>query len=63
MILDTLRLRTGSYTTPMRGRWTATLPEPDIAPGVNDGPDGPVMFVLGARTNQSMSLAVSRLRV
>lgn len=63
MILDTLRLRTGSYTTPMRGRWTATLPEPEIASGVNDGSDGLVMFVLGARINQSVSLAVSRLRV
>jgi len=59
MILDTLRLHTGSYTTLMRGRWTATLPEPGIAPNANSGADGLVMFVLGARINQSVPLVAS----
>jgi len=63
MILDTLRLHNGSYTTLMHGRWTAKLPEPEIASSVNSGSDGLIMFVLGARINQSVSLAVSRLRI
>lgn len=63
MVYDTLRLHNASYTTLMRGRWTATLPEPEIASSVNSGSDGLIMFVLGARINQSVSLVVSRLRV
>ena len=60
MVVDTLRLYTGSYTTLMRGRWTATLPEPEVPLEVNTSSDGLVLFVLGARINQSVSLAVLR---
>ncbi len=63
MIYDTLRLDNASYTTLMRGRWAATPPESEIASSVNSGSDGLIMFVLGARINQSVSLGVSRLRV
>lgn len=62
MGIDTLRLHTGSYTSIMRGRWTATLPEPEeSSTGVeSDGSDeGLVMFVLGAQINQSAPLGVS----
>lgn len=63
MVYDTLRLHNASYMTLMRGRWAATLPESEIASSVNSGSDGLIMFVLGARINQSVSLGVSRLRV
>lgn len=54
MVVDTLRLHTGSYTNMMRGRWTATLPEPKVPSRLNSGSDGIVMFILGARINQSV---------
>lgn len=59
MVFDTFRLHTNSYTNMMRGRWTATLPEPEVTVDVNSGSDGIVMFILGARINQSVSPAVS----
>ncbi|KAL8747866.1 MAG: hypothetical protein Q9190_000314 [Brigantiaea leucoxantha] len=59
MVIDTLRLHTGSYTTLVRGRWTATLAEPEVSPHFNSGSDGLVMFVLGARINQFVPLAAS----
>lgn len=62
MIIDTQHLHTGCYTSLMRGRWTATLPEPENPVDINSGSDGVVMFVLGARINQSVSLPLSRSR-
>ena len=55
MIIDTFGLHTFSYTSLVRGRWTATLGEPDASADLNGGSDGIVMFVLGARINQSVS--------
>ena len=52
MVVDTLRLHTGSYTSLLHGRWTATLPEPESPAEVNSGSDGIVIFLLGARINQ-----------
>ena len=54
MIVDTFGLHTFSYTSLVRGRWTATLGEPDASAEFNRGSDGIVMFVLGARINQSV---------
>ncbi|KAL8769776.1 MAG: hypothetical protein Q9209_004392 [Squamulea sp. 1 TL-2023] len=56
MVFDSLRLHTGSYTTLKRGRWSAALPEPENPEEVNSGMDGVVMFVLGARINQSVAI-------
>lgn len=54
MIIDSFRLHTGCFTNMMRGRWTATLSEPSDAGEANNGSDCIVMFVLGARLNQSV---------
>ncbi|KAL8702000.1 MAG: hypothetical protein Q9201_004622 [Fulgogasparrea decipioides] len=54
MVIDTLRLHTGSYTTMMRGRWVATLPESAKPLDDSSGSDGLVMFVLGARINHPL---------
>ncbi|KAL8952517.1 MAG: hypothetical protein Q9222_001585 [Ikaeria aurantiellina] len=51
-VVDTLRLHTGSFTTFMRGRWTARLPQSDEAADGSRSSGGVVMFVLGARINQ-----------
>lgn len=59
MVFETFRLHNSSYTTMMRGRWTATLSEPEDSVNVNSGSDGIVIFVLGARINQSVSPSVS----
>lgn len=54
MLFDWLRLHTGSYTSLMRGRWMATLPGREEAKqGAGTGSDGVVLFLLGARINQS----------
>ncbi|KAL8728035.1 MAG: hypothetical protein Q9181_005485 [Wetmoreana brouardii] len=42
----------------MRGRWRATLPEPEKPLDHSRGSDGLVMFVLGTRINQFVSLPV-----
>ena len=55
MVVDTLRLHSGSYTTLFCGWWTATLPEPKAPMDMKNRSDGLVMFVLGARINQSVS--------
>ena len=52
---DTQRIYTGVFTNVKRGRWTAELP---ISSGKGDKSDGIVMFVLGARINQSVSFSI-----
>ena len=55
MIMDSFRLHTGTcFTNMMRGRWTATLSDPNDGLDANNGSDGIVLFVLGARLNQSV---------
>ncbi|KAL8709197.1 MAG: hypothetical protein Q9220_006077 [cf. Caloplaca sp. 1 TL-2023] len=54
VVIDTLRLHTGSFTTLMRGRWTARLPHSASAPDGFDGSGGVVLFVLGARINHPL---------
>ena len=55
MIYQTIRLPSVSFGSVVRGRWTATLGEPDVSKDFNGGSDGLVLFVLGARINQSVT--------
>lgn len=52
MLLDTARLHTGSYTSLITGRWTATLSAPNEYGDVDNSRQGVVLFILGARINQ-----------
>ena len=52
MIVDTARLHTGSYTSLITGRWTATLSAPDESGVMDNSRQGVVLFILGARINQ-----------
>lgn len=54
------RIFTGTFTNVKLGRWSATLPGPDEASAVTATSDGVVMFLLGARINQSVSLLTPR---
>lgn len=58
--IDCRRVFTGTFTNVKFGRWSATLPEPDEASAVTATSDGVVMFLLGARINQSVSLLAPR---
>lgn len=49
--LDCCRIFTGTFTNIKFGRWSATLPESEDA---TETSDGVVMFLLGARINQSV---------
>ena len=50
--VDCQRIFTGTFTTVIFGRWSATLPEPEDPSTVTATSDGVVMFLLGARINQ-----------
>ena len=52
--VDCQRIFTGTFTSVISGRWTATLPEPEDSSTVTATSDGVVMFLLGARINQSV---------
>ena len=52
--VDCQRIFTGTFTSVISGRWTAALPEPEDASAVTATSDGVVMFLLGARINQSV---------
>ena len=52
--IDCRRIFTGTFTNAMFGRWSATLPEPEDPSTVTATSDGVVMFLLGARINQSV---------
>jgi hypothetical protein len=51
--IDCRRIFTGTFTSVVFGRWSATLPEPD---NPSKTADGVVMFLLGARINQFVPL-------
>ena len=61
MIVDTARLHTGSYTSLVTGRWTATLSAPNESGDIDNSRQGVVLFILGARINQYVA-ALSLLR-
>lgn len=61
--IDCRRIFTGTFTNVMFGRWSATLPEPEDPAAVTVTSDGVVMFLLGARINQFVSLFTPRERV
>ena len=50
--LDSDRLYTSAFADTLPGKWSATLPEQSDATATSDGV---VMFLLGARFNQSVS--------
>ena len=54
--IDCNRIFTGVFTNVVFGRYSATLPEPEDPSTVTATSDGVVMFLLGARINQSVSL-------
>ena len=54
--IDCRRIFTGTFTNVKFGRWSATLPEPADQSAVTATSDGVVMFLLGARINQSVLL-------
>ena len=60
--VDCQRVFTGTFTNVISGRWTAALPEPEDSSIVTATSDGVVMFLLGARINQSVSLFLPRMR-
>ena len=60
---DCSRIFTGTFTTVMSGRWSATLPDPEDPSAVTATSDGVVMFLLGARINQSVPLFSPRKHV
>lgn len=55
--VDCRRIYSGTFTDVMFGRWSATLPEADDPSAVTATSDGVVMFLLGARINQLVSLS------
>ena len=52
--VDCQRIFTGTFTSVIFGRWTAALPELEDSSTVTATSDGVVMFLLGARINQSV---------
>ena len=58
--IDCRRILTGTFTDIFSGRWSATLPEPEDPSAVTPTSDGVVMFLLGARINQLVSLFLRR---
>lgn len=58
--IDCCRVFTGTFTSLRFGRWSATLPEPADPSAVTATSDGVVMFLLGARINQSVLLFTPR---
>lgn len=58
--IDCSRIFTGTFTNVKFGRWSATVPEPEEASAVTPTSDGVVMFLLGARINQSVPLLTPR---
>ena len=52
ILIDCRRIFSGCFTDVVLGRWSARLPEPDS--DVGRTADGVVMFLLGARINQSV---------
>lgn len=60
--VDCQRIFTGTFTSIISGRWTATLPEPEDPSTMTATSDGVVMFLLGARINQSVSFVLPRRR-
>lgn len=58
--IDCSRIFTGTFTNVKLGRWSATLPEPEESSAVTATSDGVVMFLLGARINQSVPLLTPR---
>lgn len=56
--IDCNRIFTGVFTNVVFGRYSATLPEPEDPSTVTATSDGVVMFLLGARINQFVSLAI-----
>ena len=52
MIVDTARLHTGSYTSLITGRWTATLNAPHESGKIVYSQEGVVLLILGARIIQ-----------
>lgn len=54
--IDCRRIFTGTFTNVVFGRWSATLPEPEDLSAVTATSDGVVMFLLGARINQFVTL-------
>ena len=59
--VDCQRIFTGAFTNVISGRWTAALPEPEDSSTVTATSDGVVMFLLGARINQSVPSSLSRM--
>lgn len=53
---DCTRIFTGTFTNVKLGRWSATLQEPEDPSAITGTSDGVVMFLLGARINQSVPL-------
>ena len=53
--IDCRRIFSATFTNVMFGRWSATLPEPEDPSTVTATSDGVVMFLLGARINQSVA--------
>lgn len=60
--IDCSRIFSGTFTDLKFGRWSATLPEPEDPSAVTATSDGVVMFLLGARINQFVSLYTPRQR-
>ena len=58
--IDCSRIFTCTFTNVKFGPWSATLPEPEEDPAVTATSDGVVMFLLGARINQSVPLLTPR---
>ena len=54
--IDCTRIFSGTFTNVKFGRWTATLQEPEDPSAITVTSDGVVMFLLGARINQSVPL-------
>lgn len=52
--VDCCRVYTGTFTNVFFGRWSATLPDPTDPSAITSASDGVVMFLLGARINQSV---------
>ena len=61
--IDCRRIFTGTFTNVVFGRWSATLPEPENPLTVSATSDGVVMFLLGARINQFVSVIAPPRRV
>ena len=61
--VDCQRIFTGTFTNVISGRWTATLPESEDSSTVTATSDGVVMFLLGARINQSVLFSVPQIRL